>query len=194
MEGVRGDLLTLKTRASAAAAYRAQRAYAAAMMRLTGGLLEAASTADPVVRREVEGFPDGLVIGMSVLGDTPRLRVQKRGGRLVRLPDDDPAAPGLEAVFKHVAHAFLVLSFQEGTAQAFANDRMISRGDPALSMRLVRCLNRVQAITLPPPVARRALKAYPAMPARERLALAARIYLTYAGALRGARDTSTRTP
>lgn len=191
---MRGDLETLKTRASAAAAYRAQRAYVAAMMRVTGGLLEAASAADPVVRREVEGFPEGLVIGMSVLGDTLRIRLRKRGGRLERLPDDDPAAPGLEIVFKHISHAFLVLSFQEGTARAFANDRMISRGDTALSMRLTRCLNRVQAITLPPPVARRALKAYPAIPARERLALAARIYLTYAGALRGARDASRRTP
>lgn len=113
------------TRASGAASaakaqsqYKAQRAYVAGMMRLLSGLLEAASETDPVVREEVANLPEGLVIGMSVLGDSSRMRIKKRGGVLVRLDPDTNQKPELEIVFKHVTHAFLVLSFQEEIGRA----------------------------------------------------------------------------
>ncbi len=154
------------------ATYRAQHAYVVGMFRLMGGLLQAASEGDPVVATEARGFPEGLVIGMSVLGDPARLRVRKVGDRLVRESGDVPC--DLEVVFKHISHAFGVLSFQESTPRAFANDRMITRGDIALAMRLTRCLDRMQAITLPKAIAERAIKQYPAigMPEKMRLALA----------------------
>ncbi|MFO0695494.1 MAG: hypothetical protein U0230_18170 [Polyangiales bacterium] len=171
------------TRASGAASaakaqsqYKAQRAYVAGMMRLLSGLLEAASETDPVVREEVANLPEGLVIGMSVLGDSSRMRIKKRGGVLVRLDPDTNQKPELEIVFKHVTHAFLVLSFQEGTARAFANDRMITQGDLSLAMKVVRCLNRVEAVVLPRFVAERALKAYPELGLGEKLSAGARIY------------------
>jgi hypothetical protein len=156
------------------AIYRAQRSYVVAMFRVMGGLLQAASEADPVVAREVEGFPEGLRIGMSVLGDSAGLRLRKQGARLVR---DRPGTPcDLEVVFKHITHAFGVLSFQESTAIAFANARMIQRGDTALAMRLTRCLDRVQAVTLPRAIAARALKRVPELPAREKLRVALATY------------------
>jgi hypothetical protein len=158
------------------APYRAQRTFTATMMHLMASLLQAASDADPAVQNEVLGFPEGLVIGMSVLGDTPQMRLRKTGSRLVRLASSDPAKPNLAIIFKHLTHAFLVLSFQESTARSFANDRMITQGDVALAMRLVRCLNRMEAVTLPKLVAERALKAYPDLPLAEKLSLSVRTY------------------
>ena len=79
-------------------------------------------------------------------------------------------------MFKHVSHAFLVLSFQEGTARAFANDRMITHGDVSLAMKMVRCLNRVQALVLPRVIAERVLKTYPDVALRDKVRSAARIY------------------
>jgi hypothetical protein len=61
--------------------------------------------------------------------------------------------PDLTITFKHLTHAFMVFSFQESTAQAFANDRMIADGDVSSAIRLVRCLNKMESLILPKVVA-----------------------------------------
>jgi hypothetical protein len=90
-------------------------------------------------------------------------------------------------IFKHVSHAFMVLSFQESTPTAFANQRILTHGDAALGMRFTRCLNRVQAVALPHFVAARALKAVPALPIAKKLALGAQLYAGVARGLAGHR-------
>lgn len=161
--------------AGAASMYAAQRAYVAAMFELMGRLLVAASECDAEIEQELSGFRDGLVIGFSVLGcPNLRLRVGVSDKRFVRLPNGTP--PELEIVFKHVSHAFYVLTFQEGTAQAYANERMITLGDTSLSLRFMRCLNRMQAATLPRFVVERALKSVPDITAPEKRRLASTIY------------------
>ncbi len=156
--------------------YGVQRVYVSALLSLLGGLLEAASTTDPALRAELSGFPEGAVIGLSTLGGPAPLRLRKIGDQLTRLDRDDPTTCDLELVFKHVTHAFIVLSFQEGTALAYARSRLILHGDPALAMRFVRCLNRLEAVVLPQFVARRALKSLPRLPWTEKVAVAARVY------------------
>jgi hypothetical protein len=64
-------------------------------------------------------------------------------------------------VFKHVVHAYHVLSFKEGTAISYARERMLTHGETAYALRFVRCLNRMQAVSLPRFVADRALKGFP---------------------------------
>jgi hypothetical protein len=155
--------------------YPLQRIFVTGMLRLVGGLLEAASRSDAALRQEIAGFPDGLCIGMSVLGERARLRLRVHQGRFVYLPDGDTPAE-LEIVFKHITHAFLVLSFQESTAQSYARSRMVSHGDVALTMRFVRCLNRMEAVTLPRVIAARALKSYPELSLREKLPVSLRTY------------------
>lgn len=154
--------------------YKAQRAYVAAMFEVLGRLLVAGSAADPVIRRELLGFPDGYTIGFSVLGDALTLRIARRGDRFVLAPTSQ-AKPDLEIELKHIAHAFALLSFQESTPTAFANDRIVLHGDIGLSMRFTRCLDRVQGIMLPDPIAKLALKSLPHIPLAERLRLAAQI-------------------
>ncbi|MDB4988324.1 MAG: hypothetical protein JWN04_3502 [Myxococcaceae bacterium] len=154
--------------------YKSQRAYVAAMFEVLGRLLVAGSAVDPVIRDELLGFPEGYTIGFAVLGDTLALRVVRRGDQLLAEPSR-VGKPDLEIVFKHVSHAFALLSFQESTPTAFANDRLISHGDVGLSMRFTRCLDRVQGIMLPDPIAALALKSLPNIPLGERLRLATRI-------------------
>lgn len=43
----------------------------------------------------------------------------------------------------------------------FANDRMIADGDISNAIRLVRCLNKMEALILPKMVAQLAVKEYP---------------------------------
>lgn len=160
--------------------YAAQHAYVALMFDVLGRLLVAASASDRELERELAGFPDGFTLGFSVLGAAAKLRLRYGDGRLSRLAGTP--SPDLDIIFKHVSHAFLVLSFQESTPRAFANQRMLTQGDAALAMRFTRCLNRVQSVALPRFVAARALKAVPSFSIAEKLSLSARLY---AGVARG---------
>jgi len=168
--------------------YNIQRAVVRTMFPVLAGLLEAGSQVDTVVRSEVATLPDGFVFGMSVFGSDLRIRLRVEGSRLVQLDPSLSPAPDLDIVFKHLAIAYMVVSFQESTALAFARNRMVVHGDTALAMRMTRCLDRMQAVSLPGPIARRALKAVPEIPLGERAKLVAAYYATAArNAARGRR-------
>jgi hypothetical protein len=157
--------------------YLLQRIYVRVMMWLICRLLQAASAVDPVVCREVSGLPEPFRFVMRVRSGTTGLALAKQDGQLRATSMGDPEKPDLVFEFKHVAHAFLVLSFMESTPQAFANDRILVDGEFANAMKVLRALNRMQAVVLPKFVAVRALKAYPRIGLGEKVALAVRIYL-----------------
>ncbi len=155
--------------------YAAQKAYVAMMFETIGRLLEASSKSDTEIQHELDGFREGFTLGFSVLGAPElKMRVMVRSGTLVRAPRS--IHPELEVVFKHVTHAFHVLSFREGTAISYARERMLTNGDPAHALRFVRCLNRMQAVALPRIVANRALKSFPDITAPEKRKLATDLY------------------
>jgi hypothetical protein len=73
----------------AALVYKTQRAYVAMMFDVLGRLLVAGSAADPVIQRELLGFPEGYTIGFAVLGEDLSLRVARVGTRFVQVADKD---------------------------------------------------------------------------------------------------------
>ncbi len=154
-----------------------QRLYVATMMDVIARGLVAASAVDPVIQQEIAGFAPGMVLEMMVMPNGQRLVMQVGDDhRLTRL-HDFVGRPDLSIKFKHVSLAFLVFSFQESTSRAFANDRMIADGDVAHAIRLVRCLDRMEALILPRLIAERAVKRYPdALGLSEKIGTAARIY------------------
>lgn len=156
--------------------YSVQRRYASFMMWLISRLMQAASAIDRNIRRELSALPEGFSFSMRVRSGTPALSMRKDGGRLVAVSPASGSRPTLAFEFKHLAHAFLVLSFQESTPRAFANDRLAIDGEFTSAMKILRCLNRMQALVLPEFIARRALKSYPTISLSEKVALAARIY------------------
>lgn len=172
------------------AVLRARRLYVTLMFQIMGRALQAISEVDESVRREASALPAGLLFEMTVMPDGPRLVVEHTGNGYFRFHGD--RAPGpvtLSIRFKHIAHAFLVLSFQEKTAESFANDRMLVDGDISQAVRMTRILNRLEAFILPRLLARRAVKEYPRelhLPGK--LVGASRIYLRI---LRHIFDTDT---
>lgn len=153
-----------------------ERAYVSLMMGVVGRGLVSTSQTDDVIRKEVAAFPRGLVLQMMVMPNGPAFTAQVQGDGTLKLLKDFSGKPDLCARFKHISHAFLVLSFQEGTARAFANDRLFVDGDVSQAIRLVRCLSRMEVLILPKFVAERAVKRYPEIGFAEKLNLAARIY------------------
>lgn len=156
--------------------YTFQRAYVTGMMKLIARLFQAGSEVDDVIKREVRALPDGYVFRMETVPGTPCLILQKRDGIMHILPEDSPLDPDLTIRFKHLTHAFLVFSFQEGTATAYANDRLLIDGDTALAMKVVRCLNRVQAVVLPKIIAEKAVKTYPDIKLLDKVQVSAKTY------------------
>jgi len=156
--------------------YSLQRAYVRFMLWLIGRLLQAASAVDGEVMREVRSLPDGFSFAMRVRSGSAALALVKRGERLMAAPAGKVPHPVLSFEFKHVAHAFLVLSFQESTPRAFANDRLSVDGEYPSAMKMLRALNRMQALVLPRFIAVRALKSCPKIGLWEKLGLAARVY------------------
>ncbi len=151
-------------------------AYVELMMGIVGRGLVAASAVDDVMKKEFRGFAAGTVIQMHVLPDGPGFALEVEAEGKLRLLKTPPEQVHIGVRFKHLTHAFLVLSFQEGTATAFAHDRMYVDGDISLALRLVRCLNRMEILILPRLVAERAVKRYPEITLRHKLSQGGRIY------------------
>jgi len=154
----------------------AERAYVTLMMGIVGRALVASSETDPEIRDGLAAYPEGFRIQMTVDPGGPAFTVRCLGDGRVELVADDSEPVDLRVHFKHRTHAFLVLSFQEGSARAFANNRIYVDGDVSHAIRLLRCLSRMETLILPKLVAEHAVKHYPALPLSAKVPLAARIY------------------
>lgn len=158
-----------------------QLAYVKLMMDVVGRGLVMASQVDTEVKEEVSKFPTGYVLSMGVFPNGPAFFARVTADKQLELLQKVDTKPDLTITFKHLTHAFLVFSFQESTAQAFANDRMIADGDLSSAIRLVRCLNKMEALILPKLVASLAVKQYPTeLTLKDKLTGAANIYLKVA--------------
>ena len=154
-----------------------KRRYVALMMDVIGRSLEAASQVDKVIRAEVANLPERFMFEMRVIPHGPVLAMVKtEEGALRYLGVSAPRKVDVAMKFKHLQHAFLVFSFQESTARSFANDRILVDGEIAHTMKLVRCLNRMESLILPKFIAQRALKRYPALSLPQKLLGGGRIY------------------
>lgn len=158
-----------------------QQAYVKLMMDVIGRGLVMASQVDQEIKQEVAKFPANFILSMKVFPNGPAFIARVTEDHQLELLPELDGKPDLVITFKHLAHAFLVFSFQESTAQAFAHDRMIADGDLSYAIRLVRCLNKMEALILPKLLAELAVKQYPSeLNLKEKLSGAAHIYLKVA--------------
>ena len=162
--------------------FQARRLYVELMFQVMGRALQAVSEVDATVQNDARALPVGFLFEMMVMPAGSRLIVEHVGdGRFHYHGTSAPRPVDLSIQFKHIAHAFLVLSFQEKTSVAFANDRMLVDGEISYAIRMTRVLNRLEAFILPKLVAKRAVKEYPAnLHLPEKLMSAAQIYLKVA--------------
>lgn len=158
-----------------------EQAYVKLMLDVIGRGLAMASQVDDEIRQDVSKFPIGFTLSMAVFNNDAAFIARVNDNHHLELVDSLDKKADLIITFKHIHHAYLVFSFQESTAQAFANDRMIADGDLGHAIRLVRCLNKMEALILPKLVAELAIKEYPQqLTLKEKLSGAANIYLKVA--------------
>ncbi len=160
---------------------QSKRLYVTTMMQVVGRALQAISEQDEEIQKITSAFPDGFVFSMQVLPSGPGFALRKTLDNHLEFLDEIPSEkPDLTIYIKHLEHAFRILSFQESTAQAFANDRMLVDGDISRAIRMTRALNRLEAYILPKLVAELAIKEYPPIPLPEKVLRGAKIYLRVA--------------
>ena len=158
-----------------------QQGYVKLMMDVIGRGLVMASQVDHEVKSEIAGFPANFTFSMKVFPNGPQFVARVDDQHRLSLVKNPQEKPDLTITFKHISHAFLVFSFQEGTAQAFANDRMVADGEISYAIRLVRCLNKMEALILPKMVAQLAVKEYPNnLRLKDKIMEASSIYLKVA--------------
>lgn len=143
--------------------YRLHRQYVISLLDVVSRALVGASKVDERIQQEIAQFPVGFRFAMTVFGTDLGfcLQVTEQKCLSVVSPTAEQQPVDVKICFKHLRYAFLVLSFQESTAQAFAHDRMFVNGDLSSAIRLVRCLNQLEAVILPKFIARLAVKEYP---------------------------------
>lgn len=157
-----------------------KKTYVALMMEVIGRSLEAASQVDPVIQNEIKRLPEEFSFEMMALPDGPRFCMRKVNGcnfKYIGRKPDGPLDASMK--FKHVALAFLVLSFQESTSRAYANDRLLVDGEVSDVMKLIRCLNRMEVMILPKLIAERAVKRYPNVNVLNKLTTGGKIYARF---------------
>lgn len=166
---------------------RVRRRYVGGMFQMMGRALQAMTEVDGDICRETRELPSGFLFEMRVMPCGPGMVMEHTGyGRLRFLGAKATRPINLSIQFKHIVHAFRVVSFQEKTAVAFANERMLVDGDIGHAVRMTRVLNRLETFILPRFLAVRAVKHYPTeLGLTEKSRGAARIYLRVATNLVG---------
>ena len=150
--------------------------YVGLMFATFGRLLQAASQIDDSIREEITGFPEDVVFSLGIWPATDRFQVRKEHGglRLLRKSEYQPTT--LSFRFKHIAHAFAMFAFKEGTAESYTSDRIVVDGNVAYAMRIARCVDRVVTLAMPDLLARRMVKELRPLGLGAKLSAALRIY------------------
>lgn len=120
--------------------------------------LQYLSTADSKIRAEAHSWPSGKTL---------RLEVPGAGGFTVTgtpwgFRKLDRETPGDVTIrFKSPTDAFRVFTGQLSVAQAYAQHKFVLRGDMALAMPFVRCVDITEGYLFPDFLAKRILKRLP---------------------------------
>jgi hypothetical protein len=128
----------------------------------TGRAIQATARVDQEVKKEFDNLPDDFTFSLGCLPDGPCMVIGKEKGKVKYLGSN----PGKRHVhvrlaIKSVDAAFLILSFQEGTAVATTRNRLITDGAVPYALAVIRILDIVEVYLIPKIIAGLAVKRYP---------------------------------
>jgi len=112
---------------------------------LAKGLIQVVHSHEDL-KRDVSDWPEGFTLLLDVLGDAPRIALQKYTDGLYRT---DPSALihyDLRISLKNIAIAQKVLSGRMGFCRAMIENRLVAEGPSVYFTSLLRCLIKAQHI------------------------------------------------
>lgn len=116
---------------------------------------------DESVKKEAQSFDEGFRIMFKVWNSEQTMIVEKKGDRLYHIPKNKGQEADMTIYFKSIEAALMLLTGQIGIAQAYAEHRILLKGDIMLGMSFIRIINIVEAYLFPKFWAKRILKAFP---------------------------------
>lgn len=134
--------------------------------------MQSASKYDPDVKKEIEAYPDNLTITMNILPNGSSMTIQKQGSALQYI--QNVQQPDLTISFKNIESAFMVLTAQIGTPQAYAEHRISVKGNVTYAVIFTRCMKILQGYLFIGIINKRIMKRLPPMPLKKQLI---RIYI-----------------
>jgi hypothetical protein len=141
--------------------------------------LQSAAKHDVTIKNEVASWPENTVVLFKVLPDGSCMALTKTTqGRLLysgtRVCDADAT---IVVAFKNIECAFMMLTAQIGTAQAYSEHRLAVRGDLVLALSIIRCLNVIERYLFPTFIVKNIMRRLPDIPFFKRNGLRVWIYL-----------------
>jgi len=143
---------------------RIKRLYLSIMLWFVGRAMQAAAKVDKGVKKEFESMPTGFRFSLGVSPGGPAMIMEKTDRGQIKYVGSKPGGKPLDLSIKikHLEGAILLFTFQESTATAVAEDRLVVEGDVPQACTVVRILDMVEVLLLPKIVAGLAVKRYPA--------------------------------
>lgn len=141
---------------------RCRRMLASTILWFLGRGFQAVASVDASVRREVESWPEGIIITMTIAPNGPSMTIKRSGTRVVFCGSLNHAAADIRITFKSLDGALLVLMGVIGIDQAYSERRFTLKGDLALGMSIVRCVYVVEDYLFPSFITNQILKKRPA--------------------------------
>ncbi|MFU8769010.1 MAG: hypothetical protein ACNA7H_04685 [Desulfotignum sp.] len=143
---------------------RLKRGYLTCMLWFFGRAVQAAARVDPGVKSEFAAMPAPYTFCLGAFPNGPYMVIKKdTAGHVRYLGSSFGQIPvHLQLMFKSLDCMFLVFTFQENTPTATARDRLFVSGDVPQACAVVRIMDMIQVLLLPKPLAKLAVKRYPA--------------------------------
>jgi hypothetical protein len=132
------------------------------VLSVLGPAFEVVGRHAPEFRKEIEPWEDGRRFSLGVLPKGPSITLEKSGNQIYYL-GKGMKSPHISLFFKNYDSALPVLMGIAGSHQAFAENRILVKGDLAKTMEINRVVNIVNAYLLPGIVVKRVLKRPPKM-------------------------------
>lgn len=144
-----------------------------------GRALQSLSRSDPLIQKDVSGWPEGFTLMMVIRPNGGSLAVSRqKGGRLVyRGAHFDEAHADVVIYIKDIESAFAMFTGRLGIDVAYARHCMCARGDLSNTVSVVRVLDITEAYLFPAFMARRLMKRLPPIPASRKHLLRLKTYL-----------------
>ncbi|MBF0258398.1 MAG: hypothetical protein HQK62_06105 [Desulfamplus sp.] len=125
-----------------------------------GRAFQCASQHDEEIRKEIEPWPEGFTLMMKVMPDGPSMGLEKKDNMLLFRGSQLKSA-NLEIYFRNVESAFMIMTPQMGSPQAFAEKRMSIKGDLGIATVFTRTLVIVMATLYPEIIVKKLVKRVP---------------------------------
>jgi len=141
-----------------------KRDYLSLMMWFMGRAIQTAAAMDQAVKKEFGELPERFTFCLSVMPAGPHMIIGKSKRGIVHYLGWEPEGKdiSLKMKIKNIEAAILIFTFQESTAVATAQDRLIVDGEVSHACAIVRILDVVEVYLLPKFIAKLAVKRYPA--------------------------------